>query len=368
MKYSFRPRHGVRTLTITPSGKVSIGYRRTTRLNPQPEVRDLWIEGSLQELGPDFPRGVADFPFWQYEGDEDSPLGSSKLSNSPEKNRQRGLKGVTAHQRRVIVESCFLLEKMYGLERLSFATLTIPPDIGQVTTEQWSGIQHRLHDALRQHLLENNLPDYIVGCVEIQEKRLSTHGGIWLHIHCVFVGRESPKASWVVTKEGLREMWRSALERALGKSMKTIYFGAATRIERIKKSAAAYLGKYLSKSTKSIQTLVDSGYEHLLPATWVMRTLSMLRLMRSQTLRIEGPEVDQLLDGIQRDTEGGMLHSRWGLLDRMTRSVQWVEQLKPEMLVNSQVIGWVARLTEAGRRYVEMIHPKYKVLCPPLGP
>jgi hypothetical protein len=74
---------------------------------------------------------------------------------------------------------------------------------------------------------------------------------------------------------------------------------AATRIESIKKSASAYLGKYISKGEKCVAQLIADGYEEFLPSSWVTKSESMLSMFRDSVVIVVGENVRELMETMQ---------------------------------------------------------------------
>jgi hypothetical protein len=68
-----------------------------------------------------------------------------------------------------------------------------------------------------------------------------------------------------------------------------------TNIQGIRKSASAYMSKYMSKSRSDMEDLQRQGVSLELPSTWVMCSRQMRLSIASKTLYFVGAQAEQLL-------------------------------------------------------------------------
>lgn len=216
-------------------------------------------------------------------------IDSSSATNSHKEaeRKARGQNGISPYGRKMVRNGCYLLEKKYGRECLSFLTLTLPAmteeENAQVCKE-WSEIVRIAMQAIRRLLRHRNLPGHIVGVVEIQPGRFSRDGGMPLHLHCVFKGKENKwKKGWPVKPNEFRECWRRAVVARVP-DMKWKVWNAAENVQQVKKSAEGYLGKYLSKGDSDLQAVESAGLSDLLPSAWWVCSIELREAIKVNTL------------------------------------------------------------------------------------
>jgi len=194
----------------------------------------------------------------------------------------RGRNGITKYGRSLVENGVLLLERAYGHDVLSFLTFTLPGSGFQTlaVAAEWSRVVHRLKTSLRRELSAAGLPDLIVGCTEVQEKRFLESGGMPLHLHVVVVGRRSLRSPWGISADRYRELWLAAVA-SVDDSLNMSVMGAAVDCQRVRKSAAAYLGKYLSKGVGVIRVIEETNPDLLdfLPRAWFLITNELRHLV-----------------------------------------------------------------------------------------
>lgn len=324
-------------IKVYPCGQITASSQR--RFTPDPPIgkeeltldgefnlRMVRIDGILKAL--EVLRAVA-------------PLGLSKLAKSEKTKKPRGQKGITSHGRRTIRGGVTLLERTYGRDRLSFITLTLPPAIAEDLSGRWSHVV----DLMKRRLIYSNelheLPTEIIACTEVQEKRYERTGEVALHLHIVMVGRHS-RGAWCYSPRQLEKMWSECCKTAVrnviepdkrvtsrvtsskpdsrfngsgnttdstnsnansngnanGNVHTEVNWNAAVNVQRIKKSASAYMGKYLSKGTQTAQKIIDSGKGHLLPKAWYFCTQVLLDRIKMATVTVSGNLACEIYDHV----------------------------------------------------------------------
>jgi hypothetical protein len=215
-------------------------------------------------------------------------LGSSLLTK-PRKAQKRGSKGISRYGSKTVRNAGYLLEREYHRKRLTFATLTLP-NVSKVDADRviaaWSKIVKRFTEEVKRELQRHHLPAEIVSVTEVQEKRLKRSGICALHLHLLFKGTHSFRGGWAIAPTVLRDMWRSAVSPHLSEECD---WSSCENMQRVKKSAAGYLGKYMSKGVGVLKALKESGGSTSVPSAWWNCTFSLRRKVKSEIIRKSEP-------------------------------------------------------------------------------
>ena len=222
-----------------------------------------------------------------------SRLGLSSLSNSrigsetdfealkdSQKTKTKkiyGQNGITSFGRLRVKDAATIMQQEYGRRSLAFATVTLPsmPDEKlQVICEQWGNFANRLVEEVKRELVRNGAPPDIVHCTEIQESRYKKYGTVAPHLHLLWYAyaKDSapapgkPADKFAISADWLRKLTQRIIYRVTGET--EVSTSAAVDIQRVKKNAAAYLGKYMSKGGKIVEQIKKDGKGHLLPRQW----------------------------------------------------------------------------------------------------
>lgn len=235
-----------------------------------------------------------------------STLGSSKVRNLPgELKPRRGLKGITRNGRHKVESAAVWLEREYGIDVLSFLTLTLPSqisacddnhysnkvDVVMIPPPDWQRLVKALRRRLTEYLLSVGLPTHLLGVVEVQEQRAENGAGMPLHLHIVFVGRRKGE-TWGITADTLRGIWKDLCVTYLGYS-EVSNFNASVDIQRIRKSVSGYLGKYMSKGTATVQRCAGSALQDFLPTSWYICTRLLSQLETASRLEMSGSQAER---------------------------------------------------------------------------
>lgn len=219
----------------------------------------------------------------------------NKSSESSQSSKNYGLNGITRFGRRMVKNGAVLLEKKYGIGRLGFITATIPT-FDQVTigviASNWSEVTRRFFQKLKRHLERLNLPLEIVCCTEIQEKRFRRDGVVAPHLHFIYVCKQQThEKKFNILACLLRRYWRDSVMQVVKKECglpnQHVSFSASIDAQVIRKSAAAYLGKYISKGGEILQELIEKGFEEHFPKQWWTASKVMKAMIKDSIIRLD---------------------------------------------------------------------------------
>lgn len=232
-------------------------------------------------------------------------LGLSKVANSHKTDSEarqkirRGLKGITLHGQRMVRNAAFLMQKAWGGHQLSFLTCTLPGGAFETTqaAESWSEIVRKFLSTLRRDLQQAGLPGHIASVTEIQPKRAAREGGCPLHLHLVFRGALKDY-QWCLRPGRLQLLWSRAVLNTVP-AFRGLDFAASCNVQRVKKSAAGYLGKYMSKGQDDIRASIEANegcLDHL-PHHWYNVSSEARELVAKNTVYGEhvGDRIDKWL-------------------------------------------------------------------------
>jgi hypothetical protein len=113
----------------------------------------------------------------------------------------------------------------------------------------------------------------------------------------VFNGRHKFKA-WAISANELREMWRQCVSNAYGVFVPEAEMSASIDVQRLKKSAYRYLGKYLSKGCGIIAEVVLRHGERVIPSSWAVCTHDLKQWVEESTLRLNSASALRLMDAV----------------------------------------------------------------------
>jgi len=230
--------------------------------------------------------------------DEAVILGLSKVSNfntglhESQEERvlvvQRGLNGITRRGKHLVKSGGRYLEEGGRPKTVVFATCTLPGD-AKATLEaaaEWPSIVNRFLTSMRRELANNNLPTHVLGVTEIQEKRFLREGGMPLHLHFVFLGRQNQYQPWAISCDRMRVLWARAVSGGAGaESPDMDEWRSSVDLQMVRHSVAGYLGKYMSKGVSAIQTVTRENPElvEFLPRHWYFCTGALRRAVDGRT-------------------------------------------------------------------------------------
>jgi len=257
----------------------------------------VWLSG-------DFTGSVLSPPSPPDEGlVRDSDMGQAQRN-------QRGLNGISGHQKRLLKSACVLLENKYGKNCLSFGTATLPYGSGEehrLCCENWDEICRQFFQEVKRLMQRRGLnPNAWAYCVEIQDERWQKRGEFCPHIHWLMQGR-TPGQHWAINKNEFREIWERVLCNVTGQAMEC---PTATRIESVRKSAAGYMAKYLSKGGQALADMREEISLALIPRSWMGCSARLRKAVMAQTYT-SSRNIGAFIDYVERLVEKGLATFHW---------------------------------------------------------
>lgn len=227
-----------------------------------------------------------------YQSVESCEISETPILPSIEKNdrtNRKKLEGMTKNMSRNIRNGVYLLEQQPGgKDCLSFLTLTLPnlsTDGLKKCCASWDYMVKRFLDWLRIRIENQDMNFMYVYAVEIQSKRLEKRHEYAPHLHLVFRGRNGKKTPWIITPREARKAWDACITSVVDEHFNG---NALENLQRIRKSAARYLSKYLSKGKCAIPEGAESDTIQSLRTQWGGMARQVSRAIKSNTVRIAG--------------------------------------------------------------------------------
>lgn len=214
---------------------------------------------------------------WRSASGEAAAIGLSEAIKYHKAPRApRGSRGITGEGRKLLRSACTLLEMKVGTANLSFATLTMPPlspGDRAICQREWGRAIQIFYQEMKREAARQGVAFVYAGCTEIQPARSRREGWNVPHLHFIFIGRIGKK--WWINPKKMRNLWKRIWESRFSNSYN---WQASENLQRLRKSAAGYLSKYLSKgsSYNFPSAAMDSWY----PSSWQSLSLSLKRWVR----------------------------------------------------------------------------------------
>lgn len=231
----------------------------------------------------------------------EAPLLVKSLKSSRKPRGTYGSHGITKFGRRVCENACILLQQKWGKNRLGFLTATIPA-VGRGVCEQliahWGDISRRFYQKIKRIHEKKHSTFVYVGCTEIQEKRFRDTSLAVPHLHAVYVSRKHPCSRYTVSTEQFYKAWNDAVNEVLvlrGHSpiMGTGGHRGSVKVEPIRKSASAYIGKYISKGCGVAEAMKAAGYTKF-PRQWWTASMQCKKMFKEALIRLPQGIASQL--------------------------------------------------------------------------
>lgn len=210
-------------------------------------------------------------------------LGLSSVSNCHKDNRvsRHGLKGISGNGRKIVRESCYVLEQKYR-KRLGFYTLTCPyTDLESIYSynKNIAYIQRSFFQELKRAYERKGCTWSYVSVLEIQAKRYARTGVPVLHIHYISPCYVPGTYSWILKADEIRNIWGNVLSNIIFPVSST---QASIDAVVIAKSATGYISKYMSKGSSEVAFLAEICPGQL-PSQWWSTSRNVRACVRANT-------------------------------------------------------------------------------------
>lgn len=187
--------------------------------------------------------------------------------NGASRCEKYGKGGITSYGRKMVKSAATLIQKMPG-KRATFATVTmptLPPDLRRELALAWPELLRQMLQWLSRQLKKSGLPGLVCSVTEVQPGRLVEHKEAYLHLHLVWPNHGGRYGEWAVDCVALRAWCSEFLQR------RGIWVADAwvnVDVQQVKKTAAGYLSKYMSKGASEIEEFAkDCGWDAI-PGQW----------------------------------------------------------------------------------------------------
>jgi hypothetical protein len=239
--------------------------------------------------------------------DLEAPLFIRSPKSSQAKRGSYGSHGITGFGRRVVKNACILLEQKYGRERLGFVTCTLPSlpeEIHREINRHWGEITRRFYQKLKRKAESRNREFIYVGVTEIQEKRFEKHGIPCPHLHFVYLCRDSPRGEYLLKTYDYWFAWNHTIYQVL--KLHAPHFSLAGKLatgschgKYVQKSAAGYLGKYISKGTSVLEAMREAGWLEF-PKQWWSACMRCKKMFKDSIASMQSKRCQDIFFNLEK--------------------------------------------------------------------
>lgn len=213
---------------------------------------------------------------------------------------RRGQGGMSPKAQSIVKRRAAALEYFHRKKDLAFLTVTLDDTYAPlIQGDVIARMTKNLRDIFVEGMTQRGLPPLLVGVVEIQPQRLAETGKVCYHWHFVLPARTGP-GPWALTTHEWNDMVGHALRRTLP-DMASHKMRGWVDIEPIRKSAAAYLGKYMTKGHGMVELALQADPDHVFPKQWWTCTRTLKHLAESLEVEIEPSKSLEFIESIRRD-------------------------------------------------------------------
>lgn len=252
--------------------------------------------------------------FYESEKILDRPLFIKGSESSQREIKKYGLHGITKYGRNCVENICILLQRRYGRKRLGFATCTLPP-VGKETLRtilaSWGDIVRRFYQKVKRLFKKRGDEFDYVGVTEIQEKRFVSSGMAVPHLHYVYVSRRTSYGNYTAHVSEVYPLWNDAVNEVLllhgcKRIMGVNGHKGGVKLESVRSSASAYLGKYISKGCKVVEAMQEKGYEEF-PKQWWTASMRCKKIFKASVINISPHTCKSFFYNLDAYVEAGMI-------------------------------------------------------------
>lgn len=292
------------TTRVWPNGELGIGRVKETAENYYA------VEDGLENPPELFPSGqfsVLEEVNRLIASESNPELDLTNNSKTHSDRQKRGTRGLTRYGARMVRNSVYLIEELAPPDSLSFVTLTIPelpPPLLAELRGEWGEIVRIFMQRLSRRAIAAGLPGEITYVTEIHPKRLERTGEAYPHLHMVLQGRLS-SSGWAFTPSEFGDAWKRAVSLRVPE-ISHLFKVNHWNVQRILKSAGAYMSKYLSKAAKASQGDSGRAQEDLGIRSWWGAIGGLKQRVAKRTQILNTAETLELIDEAKSESSRQM--------------------------------------------------------------
>ena len=311
-------------------GRLSIGYSAASKIRKEDEEHEIAYEkqfNSYKRTKKKYGKTIREeVKFFDGEVDLDRFIKSPELS---QEKKAYGKNGITGYGKRVVRNSSLLLQDKIARHRLGFFTATMP-NLGEknlrLVISSWGEIVRKFFQELRREYGRQGCDFPYISVTEIQEKRFSKTGLPYPHLHWVSICKKPRSRGFVISANRIRQIWKRAICNSLrgsvpAESLDRISFNASVDAQVVKKSACAYLGKYISKGCAVVKSMQEKGFDEF-PRQWWSCSKDVKKMFKDSVVRIHADMAFEIFMYFDAWMQSGMFE--WG--DDVFASISGIEQ------------------------------------------
>lgn len=305
--------------TLYPDKSFSLGALPSPKKNAsnrgfmskQSEAVPMYQEGRLDDSDSDLNSLVKI-------GDERE---SSLFINSPKSSRAKrgsyGKHGITTFGKKVCKNTALLLQKKHGRGCLGFGTATLPGVsvlLCRCIIANIADISRRFYQRIRREYAKRGAEFNYIGVVEIQEKRFEHTSLPVPHLHFVFVAKPNIRSGYTLHTKDFYTAWNDSVNEVIVRDGFKLIMGidghiGSVKVEPIRKSAASYLGKYISKGCAVVKAMQEKGFTEF-PKQWWTACMQCKKMFKDSLVHLRSKECETLFYDLEQLLELGLL--TWG--------------------------------------------------------
>lgn len=351
---------------LWPNGEATLGLKPSHKKNKKKQSDKQydsdWYQHHRVSLNdnltsPDYGNRKIETLAFNENGQTFEQVYSDRQNNQTVSRSPKGKKGITGNGSRMVRNGCHLLESYYGRERLVMLTPTLPQNTPYFIywVLDWSEIVRKFIQELQRELKRNNAPDHIIGVTELHPKSSLRLGFGVPHLHLVLCNwdgitrNEDGKKAYYISTDKFREIWQRVLKNSVIKLGQYDDVNNPMPLPRvnsgiIKKSAEAYLGKYLSKGKESIKKLESKGVKEPYVKHWWHCTKELRNIIKSSVRTVPDYVINAIINKTDIVKAGYAYFLREIKKDFILSSRNNVDCLESSQDKESKIIGYYFKL------------------------
>lgn len=210
------------------------------------------------------------------------------------KRGRYGKHGITALGKRSVKNIAILMQKKYGRQQCGFGTTTLP-NLGKMGCKfilfHWGEIVRRFFQKLDRKMRKKNGRFNYVSCTEIQEKRFNRTKVPFPHLHFIYRCKPTNASPYYFTPDVFQNAWMQSIAEVFKlykaeRLLTATYWDSAIQVKTVRKSCAAYIGKYMSKGIKVTQSMMEEGYKHF-PGQWWNASMQWRKAFKESIIHLD---------------------------------------------------------------------------------